>query len=152
MARRTVAALAATLTLTVVLGGCSALRDQALGPPVDEDGVAITTVVKDAVAEALPDADETHVGAHLDGFANTMTVTVRWPDEVPLDVTVVRDGARAVCENVKGYDVVNFGFYLIGTEGRADIGDMWSQAFPDLPPARDTVARIWEDDCPVVLA
>ncbi|MBO0901231.1 hypothetical protein J1G42_16680 [Cellulomonas sp. zg-ZUI222] len=152
MARHPVAALAAALTLTVVLGGCSAMRDQAFGPPVDENGVAITQVVREAVAEVLPDADETHVGAHLDGFANTMTVTVRWPDEVPLDVTVVRDGARAICENVKGYDVVNFGFYLIGAERRADIQDTWSQAFPDLPPARDTAARIWEDDCPVVLA
>ncbi|MCC2322557.1 hypothetical protein [Cellulomonas xiejunii] len=152
MARRPLATLAAALTLTLVLGGCNAMRDQVSGPPLDENGVAITKVVKDAVAEALPDAVETNTSTHLDGFANTLTVTVRWPDEVPLDATPLQDGARAICENVRGYDVVNFGFYLVGAERRAGILDAWSQAFPDLSPARDTVARIWEDDCPVVLA
>ena len=151
MARRPLAALAAALALTVTLGGCNAARDQLGGTPRDEDGVAITRVVKDAVAQALPDAVDTMVSTRLDGFANTMSLTVSWPDDLALDVTAVQDGARAICEHVEGYDYVEYGFYRAGADRRVDLTDVWSQAFPDADEARDTVASISEPDCEVIL-
>jgi len=150
--RPLVTGLGAALALTLVLGGCNAMRDQVGGPPRDEDGVAITRVVRDAVAEALPDAEDTTATTRLDGFANTMMLTVTWPDEVELDVAAVQDGARAICEHVEGYDYVEYGFYLPGAEHRVDLTDLWAQAFPDNDAARDSVASISETDCAVILA
>ncbi|QCB94566.1 hypothetical protein [Cellulomonas shaoxiangyii] len=147
---RTLTGLGAVLALTVALSGCNALRDQVSGPPRDENGVAIVRVVKDAVLEALPDAVDVSTLVRLDGFANTMSLTVTLPDDAVLDVATVQTGARAVCEHVTGYDSMEYGFYQ--ADGRIDLTELWPAAFPGVGRVDRSTADFWEDDCAAILA